>query len=60
MRLGGQEIESMRSFKRICTRCKKEIRKNYCRECDEFFEEGHGNDCPLAKLTKEHCGHRTY
>lgn len=38
---------------RFCAVCQKELNKNYCRSCDEFFFEC---DCKNDK----HNGHRTY
>src|SRR4051812_3976246 len=37
---------------RQCRTCGKKVRRNYCRQCDEFFFEC---DCPPT-----HVGHRTY
>ena len=45
----------------VCHECGKEIWKNYCRQCDEFFWVGHGacsQDAPGG--TDDHCSHRTY
>ena len=36
----------------VCFVCQKASRKNYCRQCDEFYMQG--CDC------NEHKGHRTY
>lgn len=42
-----------------CPQCLQWIRKNYCRSCDEFFEE-----CDCTRLTgprpHKHLLHRTY
>lgn len=40
-----------------CRSCQKKVRKNYCRECDEFFVDGHSEDCPDRE---EHQDHRKY
>jgi hypothetical protein len=42
-----------------CPACFRQLRRNYCRECDEFFEEGHGPDCPW-KTEHESEDHRRY
>lgn len=48
---------------RTCQECKSYVFKNYCRQCDEFFESGHSHLCS-AMLDKDarnnHLGHRTY
>lgn len=41
-----------------CRRCGKVPIKNYCRECDEFFNVC---DCPPEPNSRDdHRGHRTY
>jgi len=54
--LGMNDLVSMRNEPpRRCDKCLMLVVKNYCRECDEFFEAGHaceGHD--------QHKGHRTY
>jgi len=43
---------------RQCDRCLQWIRRNYCRQCDEFFYEC---DCTRKQTTVTgHEGHRTY
>lgn len=39
-----------------CSACKREVRKNYCRTCDEHYMSGHAVDCSHYS----HVGHRTY
>jgi hypothetical protein len=41
-----------------CHLCDQRLRRNYCRQCDEFFYEGHHADCPGCDT--KHTGHRTY
>lgn len=41
-----------------CLACRQELSRNYCRQCDEFFLEGHAADCPW--IDQDHPGHRTY
>lgn len=41
MVLSDEELESMKSSVWTCPRCKAEVRKNYCRDCDEYFNDGH-------------------
>lgn len=47
-----------------CFACGETLVKNYCRQCDEFFGEGHKPDCPEMDKSKpyseNHRGHRTY
>jgi hypothetical protein len=39
-----------------CPRCGEEVRRNYCRQCDDFFFV-----CGCQKTPEElHEGHRTY
>lgn len=48
---------------RTCPDCGNTTYKNYCRQCDEFFYEGHKHDCPRMKpgaYSEDHVGHRTY
>jgi hypothetical protein len=58
MLLSRADLERMRSAPlQACTRCKKFTTKNYCRQCDEFFWDGHAGSCSDAT---QHDGHRTY
>lgn len=46
-----------------CHICGMVIRNNYCRECDEFFYEGHDPNCSWLNdpnNREDHRGHRTY
>jgi hypothetical protein len=46
-----------------CPDCGERTAKNYCRQCDEFFYEGHAADCPRMRpgaYSENHDGHRTY
>ena len=39
--LDDETLERMRAEPPTqCSDCKQEIRRNYCRECDEFFRQG--------------------
>lgn len=52
--LGGEER---------CGSCDMLVTKNYCRQCDEFFWDGHSDDCPRMApgvYSEDHRGHRTY
>lgn len=52
MLLSEDDLQRMKDQPpRTCPTCQKTAKKNYCRECDEFFYEC---DC------NEHKGHRTY
>ena len=42
----------------LCHLCDQRIARNYCRQCDEFFYQGHDPDCPGCDT--KHDGHRTY
>lgn len=44
-----------------CQRCKRAPVKNYCRECDEFYNVcGCPKDPPGTPYGNNHVGHRTY
>ena len=43
----------------LCAACGEHLRKNYCRDCDEFFWEGHANTC-RRQSAPTHAFHRTY
>ncbi len=63
--LGTYQLAHLRaSPKRSCHECSSELTKNYCRECDEFFWEGHDDGCsqlnPATEGSDDHHGHRTY
>ena len=56
--LNKEEIERMLAQEGVfCHQCNRYTRKNYCRQCDEFFQEGHNPDCPGRE---NHDGHRMY
>lgn len=47
----------------LCPFCGNTLHKNYCRECDEYFMQGHKPDCQEMKPglhSDNHTGHRTY
>ncbi len=62
--LNEEHLSDMRSRPpETCRRCKMETRQNYCRQCDEFFMDGHAADCPTMQpglASNDHRGHRTY
>jgi len=45
-----------------CGECQQTVAKNYCRQCDEFFWQGHHVNCSTweNKDQWQHIGHRTY
>lgn len=43
-----------------CKRCGRAVRKNYCRQCDEFFEAGHLGVTDECLGQAKHDAHRTY
>ncbi|GEM_PF-5751971 len=45
---------------RECACCVNEVRKNYCRDHDEFFTEGHAHICVLYEDEVRHADCRTY
>ncbi|MEK7545779.1 MAG: hypothetical protein AAB554_01730 [Patescibacteria group bacterium] len=49
---------------RTCSRCQALVKRNYCRQCDEVFDEAHAAGCPLPNEPgpdgDNHRGHRTY
>lgn len=56
--LDSGDLEMMERYISSCGKCKQWIEKNYCRECDEFFNVGHDPACTLSDTT--HQNHRTY
>ena len=42
-----------------CPNCTAQTWPNYCRQCDEFFTDGHLNVCPEATLHQKE-NHRRY
>jgi hypothetical protein len=48
---------------KVCDYCTAQVWRNYCRECDEFFEDGHYKTCPhetMRAVVLKHAGHRKY
>lgn len=47
-----------------CGACNNRVRKNYCRQCDEYYYAGHAAECPRIAPGSDsgdaHVGHRTY
>ena len=63
--LSKEDLERLRKeTPRDCDYCKQQVKKNYCRQCDLFFYQGHKSDCPEMDQTRpygeNHDGHRTY
>lgn len=59
--LNVEQLERMNAVKpHACRGCHQAVRRNYCRQCDEFFEAGHMEGCPQAADDNVHKGHRTY
>jgi predicted amidophosphoribosyltransferase len=61
--LTPEEQARMLGDERICNECGRRLSKNYCRQCDEFFNEGHASDCSQREQgmgNTDHAGHRTY
>jgi len=66
--LNEQELRNMRlADPDRCGDCGREIWKNYCRQCDEFFWVGHEVMCPRVEISANprpgcdaHITHRTY
>lgn len=44
----------------VCGECGHAVRRNYCRECDVFFEAGHEAPGCRSAHGAEHETHRTY
>jgi hypothetical protein len=65
-RLTDAEVTALKATPmEICPECGRKLRKNYCRDCRQFFWLGHLNDCPRLQpsndpATDDHRGHRTY
>lgn len=57
-------LTQLRSLSRtppyLCRDCRYSVRKNYCRECDEFFEAGHQAPVCRDAHGQKHEKHRTY
>jgi len=59
--LDDDTLHAMRSKIKHCDRCLGTVLKNYCRECDEFFEYGHLEECAFnLHQHDDHKNHRTY
>jgi len=54
--LRDQQMSAARVHK-ACTNCTAQVWPNYCRECDEHFEDGHWPTCPRYAA---HSKHRRY
>ena len=61
--LDPEERERMLGDTQTCTECGRRTSKNYCRQCDEFFWDGHSEECShryQGMGNTDHAGHRTY
>ncbi len=59
--LSDDQVLRLRSRIERCSWCGHQIVfRNYCRECDEYFEYGHIKKCPQGEAERKHIGHRTY
>ena len=46
-----------------CSQCGEMTSRNYCRNCDQYFYQGHAPNCPQMEPgphSHNHEGHRTY
>lgn len=43
-----------------CPSCHASILMNYCRDCDEFFDDGHHPACTGSSLHSSHRNYRTF
>ena len=65
-RLSHAELTALRATHTMtCPECSRKLKKNYCRDCRQFFWQGHLCDCPRLLRhdgpdTDDHRGHRTY
>lgn len=59
--LNEEEILELQSFS-LRWWCGCTVKKNYCRECDEFFFYGHRAGCSVSHdpTNTVHAEHRTY
>lgn len=56
--LGGPALDALqRKPVTWCSKCKRYVRPNYCRQCDVFFNAGH---LPTLCDDSIHDAHRTY
>lgn len=61
MLLTPEQFAELKSIPtRECSCCANKVRKNYCRDCDEFFEEWHAHICAFYEDEVRHARHRTY
>jgi len=59
--LSDDDLQLMRVRLERCVVCGSQILRNYCRECDEFFEYNHYPRCERDPRQQEkHKGHQTY
>lgn len=59
--LDEHDLREMRTQIEFCYQCLNFMLRNYCRECDEFFQYGHDKNCKNNPHQHEkHAGHRTY
>jgi hypothetical protein len=61
--LDEDDRKRMLGKQNVCSACKQEIYRNYCRRHDEFFYPGHASSCPSAPKEGDRDDHsdcRTY
>ena len=56
-----RELRELQKDIRHCRYCTAQVWRNYCRECDEIFEDGHYENCrALEPEVNKHASHRKY
>lgn len=51
-------LDAMLKVSRRCRSCGADVRRNYCREHDEFFWDFHKEGCPEETDHREHVTYR--
>jgi hypothetical protein len=46
----SQEDRDRHAAPRRCVECKREVYKEYCSRCDEFWEAGHKKGCSCEQV----------
>lgn len=62
--LQAEDVAAMRAaHPPDCPLCRCHLQKNFCNECDEYFNDGHAGSCPELSdpdSRADHRGHRTH
>ena len=58
--LSRSDLERMERSVNKCLVCEQEIKEDYCRQDDEFFERGHAQGCGMDGFESKHYMHRSY